>query len=243
MVEHIHGKDEVPGSIPGLGSSNLIKTVKIFWHLYVRNPILFVGQAITNWAVVGSIFPTSAPLRRAVIAAGIGRQKDLNLVIIHGVGSGEFVYELLRQAHEQGLAIKNIVAMDVNAKFTASATALLPKIAKRYPSRTKVTFEKMDALDTTQYLARRKWGKADLVIGAIPYSILPEQLDAWAKVYGEVTRRFVYYTYLPIFKQAKHKVAMRTFAHELGKHFESVHEHARVLANIPPAKVISAENL
>ncbi len=215
--------------------------MKIFWHLYIHNPILFAGQAITNWRVVGSIFPSSAPLRKAVIKNGFGEQKHFELVILHGIGSGEFVYEILRQAHERKISISRLVVMDVNAKFITNTSRFLPVVVARYPSQTKVTFEIMDALNTPQYIANNNFDKADLVIGTIPYSNLPQaQLDEWAKMYASITKRFVYYTYLQEFKPPKHIESAGIFRQSLAKYFGSVSEQAKILANIPSAKVIVA---
>jgi len=215
--------------------------VKIFWQLYFANPAIFIGQAITNFGTVGSIFPTSAPLRRRVVEISLEGKTSIETVVIHGVGCGEFVYELLRQSHERGIRVGRIIAMDVNETFVDRTRALLPIILKRFPNESEVTLETMDAMDTPAYLARSGVNKANVIIGTIPYSML-QSSEAWAKMYKESTDKFVYYTYEPYFKPPKHLRATEEMLEALQTHFGKVEEGARVRLNLPPAKVIVASN-
>ena len=190
---------------------------------------------------MGSIFPTSAPLRCKVVEIALAGKKLIETVVIHGVGCGEFVYELLRQSCERDIRIGRIVAMDVNETYVDRTRALLPSILKRFPSESEVTLETMDAMDTPAYLARSGVKKANVIIGTIPYSML-QSSETWAKMYKESTDKFIYYTYEPYFKPPKHLRATEEMLEALQMNFGKVEEGAKVRLNIPPAKVIVASN-
>lgn len=213
----------------------------LYWHLLLKNRWVFVRQALRGWMDVGSLWPTGGALRRKTVRMGIGDALDINLMILHGVGCGEFLYEVLKYVRRNRIRLKTLIVIEKNKAFIAQASRLLGLMRSTESFEAQVVIECLDALYTRSYLASNGFPVADVVIGTLPYTNMPDRLGAWVEMYAEITKTFVLYSYTKLFKRPSAREATDTLMALLRRNFSCVSVSDLVWWNIPPARVISAK--
>lgn len=223
-----------------INKSLYMKRLRLFVYLYLLNPIFFLKQSLRHWMVVGAVLPTGGPLRRAVYNLGIGSMRNLDLVVIHGIGSGELLYELIKFILTGRVKVRKCVVMDMNQIFIDRSRKLYALLRECFNFQLDVIFITMDAFDTPKYLHNLGIDRADLIIGTLPYSNMPQDIGRWVAMYREYAKVFCYYTYAVWTKRPSARVATRKMMDELEHKFSSVSKSNLVWLNVPPGYAISA---
>jgi hypothetical protein len=218
--------------------------LRLYVYLYLFNPALFILQSMRHWMCVGAVLPTAALMRRALIGIGFGERRHLRLVLLHGIGSGEMLYELFQHLHRSGRTIEQLVVMDVNARFIERSKRLLDCLRRCYPHvELAVRFELTDAYNTPAFLSASGLPKADLIIGTLPYSNMPQCIDDWLAMYASTSAAFGYCSYASWTKRPSARVATRMMFESLASQFGRVHRSKLIWANVPPGYAVLGDNL
>ncbi|HEY4504365.1 MAG TPA: hypothetical protein VJI73_01190 [Candidatus Paceibacterota bacterium] len=194
-----------------------------------------------HWMMIGSILPTSKSLRRKLYDLGIYHRKNLDTMMIHGVGSGELIYELVRYVLVSGVTVNRCIIIDLNPQFIKRSKILYQLLSKCYVIHTEMIFIEMDAFQTPEYLFSLGVGKLDLIVGTLPYSNMPQKIDEWIRMYYQCTKVFCYFTYATWTKRSSARVATRQMYDKIESKFRIVQKSELVWTNLPPAYAISAE--
>ena len=100
----------------------------------------------------------------------------------------------------------------------------------------------MDALNTKQYLRKNHLPKSDIIFGTLPYTNMPNKIAKWADVYAKTTKKLVFYSYPKFVKRPSARKATDKFRGFLNSKFSQISQSQIEWLNIPPARVVVAQN-
>jgi phospholipid N-methyltransferase len=221
--------------------ATLFKYIQLYWYLLVINRLVFIQQAWSRWMEVGSLWPTGHFLREEMVRKGISGASEINLMILHGAGCGEFLYAIVKLVRKSGVQLNRLIVMESNPRFVLRARRLLKLLQSLGELPTRVEVVNMDALETRQHLIENGLPSADVVIGTIPYTNMPDRLEAWAQVYADTATTFVFYSYVKMFKRRSARHATDDLIAILRGKFSYVEVGWPVTLNVPPAHCILAQ--
>ena len=213
---------------------------ELFFYLYILNPLLFFAHGLWRLREIGSLIPTGGYLRRAVIDGGLAGRRRIGLVVIHGIGTGEFLHDLFKYVSNEDVTIGSCVAIDLNPVFIKRSKKFYDVLVRYYGKKFDVEFFLMDALNTREYLDSLGITKADLIIGALPYTNMPDKVELWTDLYSRCAKTFSYYTYVNWIKRPLARPVAKLMLTSLGKKFNNVSQSNLIWANIPPGYAITA---
>lgn len=216
--------------------------IRLYAYLLITNRFIFLKQSKKFWMNTGSIIPSWNHLRRKMIGMALDGKGDIRLLLIHGIGCGEFLFELIRYSHKNKIVIDKIIIVENNINFINRSKQILSLLNNIYATKSDIEFVNMDALETNKIFKNRKYGKADAVIGTLPYSNMLNKLEQWADLYSQITNNFVFYTYTKIIKMRSGKMATDKMIGLLKERFRDVKKSKLILLNMPPAYSVLARS-
>jgi phospholipid N-methyltransferase len=185
--------------------------------------VSFLVEFLRSLMTIGAIAPSGPVLARVATAAVPTTGSPA--VVELGPGTGSFTAAIQRRLGGGGRHI----AVEVNLRFAED-------LAARHPA---VDVVHADATDLADVLARRGFGRADVVVSGLPWAAFAEdrQRDVLAAVLAALPPHGAFTTFA--YAHARWAPPARRLLHLLQSRFDEVVVGRTVWANLPPPLVYS----
>jgi phosphatidylethanolamine/phosphatidyl-N-methylethanolamine N-methyltransferase len=185
--------------------------------------VSFLVEFLRSPMTIGAIAPSAPVLARMATAAVPTTGSPV--VVELGPGTGSFTAAIQQRLGGGGRHI----AVEVNLRFAED-------LAARHPA---VDVVHADATDLADVLARRGFGRVDVVVSGLPWAAFAEdrQCDVLAAVVAALPPHGAFTTFAYV--HARWAPPARRLLHLLQSRFDEVVVGRTVWANLPPALVYS----